>query len=144
MKTNYKGAIERINTVALAHPQVNSADDGRELEFDVNKANQFPRVFIKTVDSPIVGGEGSVDLSVNFDILVADRFKPDRSNVVDVMNLTHSVLTDILATLNKERLIRVSDGFALSPLYDYHDSQVGAWQTRIRVYLDQGFNCYPV
>lgn len=144
MKRNYQGVLERIKTVALAHPQVKSADDGRELEFDVKKTNVWPRVFIRTDSSNVVGGEGTVELSIVFTILVMDRLEADRSNVVSVMNETHSILTDILATLNKEQLIRVTDNPIITPLYDYQDSQSSGWQVPVQVYLDQGFECYPV
>jgi hypothetical protein len=142
MKTNYQGAIERISVIAGSHPQVHSADNGRELEFDVAKTDLWPRFFMVTVNGPIQGGEGSVELSINLDLILADRLKTDRSNVLDVMNTTHAALTDILAQLNKERLIRLTDSFQLDPLYDFQDTQTAGWRVRVRVYLDQGFNCY--
>lgn len=144
MKRNYQGVLNRIKVIALAHPQINSVDNGRDLEFDVTKSNQFPRFFIKTVDSPIIGGLGSVELVVNFAVLLVDRLNTKRNNTDDVMNLCHSAMTDVLATLNKEGLIRVSDSPTMSPLYDYQDSQTAGWQCGIRVYLDSGFDCYNV
>ena len=144
MKRNYKGVLERIKEVALAHPQVKSADDGRELEFDVTKNNIWPRVFIKTTTSEILGGEGTVELTVGFVMLVMDRFNTKRTNVVDVLNSTHSILTDILATINKEQIIRVSDGFTMDPVYDYQDTQTGGWTITFDAYLDSGFECYDV
>ena len=144
MKRNYQGVLKRIKEIADAHPQINSSDDGRELEFDVKKSHQWPRAFIRTESSPVVGGLGSVELSVNFTLLVMDRLKTSRDNVVDVVGSTHSIMTDILATLNKEQLIRVEDGLTMQPLYDYADSQAAGWQVGIRVYLDDGFECYEV
>lgn len=144
MKRNYQGVTERIKTVALAHPQVNSADIGRELEFDTKKNNVWPRFFVRVEDAPIVGGQGSVELRVNLTFLIMDRLKADRSNVEDVMNQNHSILTDILATLHKDRIVRAEDGFALSPLYDYQDTQTAGWQCPVRVYLETGFQCYEV
>jgi len=144
MKRNYQGVVNRVKTIALAHPQINSADDGRELEFDTTKTNQWPRFFMRTGTSPIVGGLGSVELSVNFTVLLMDRLNTKRDNTVDVLNLTHSALTDVLAVLNKEGLTRVSDGFTMSPLYDYQDTQTAGWQVDIKVYLDSDFQCYPV
>jgi hypothetical protein len=144
MKRNYQGAIERIKTVALAHPQIKSADTGRELEFDVTKNNTWPRFFARTENSPITGGLGTVELSVNLTFLLMDRLKADRSNVQDVLNSNHAILTDVLATLNKEQLIRVEDNLTMEPLYDYQDSQTAGWQVGVRVYLDSGFQCYTV
>lgn len=144
MKRNYQGVVNRIKEIAEAHPQINSADDGRELEFDTKKTNLWPRLFLRTEASPIVGGLGSVELSVDFTILLMDRLNTERSNVIDVMNMTHSALTDVLAVLNKEQLIRVSDNPTMTPLYDYQDTQTSGWQVGIRVYLDSGFECYPV
>jgi len=144
MKRNYQGVLKRIKEIAEAHPQVNSADDGRELEFDTTKNNLWPRVFVRTEQSDIVGGEGSVELTVTFTLLVMDRMKSDRSNMVDVMNATHSILTDILATMNKEQLIRLTDNGTMTPLYDYADSQSSGWQIPVKVWLDVGFQCYPV
>lgn len=144
MKRNYQGVLKRLKEIAEAHPQINSVDDGRELEFDTNKANLWPRFFIRTDRSDVVGGEGSVELTVTFSFLLTDRMKPDRSNMVDVMGLTHSVMTDVLAVMNKEQLVRVEDGWTLEPLYDYQDSQSSGWQIQVAVYLDQGFVCYPV
>ncbi len=144
MKRNYQGVINRIKEVALAHPQINSADEGRQLEFDTNKTNIWPRLFIRTDTAPIEGGLGSVELSVVFTILLMDRLNVKRDNTVDVLNLTHSALTDVLATLNKEGLIRVSNSMTMAPLYDYQDTQTSGWQVAIKVYLDSVFNCYPV
>ena len=144
MRQNYLDVVKRIKEVANAHSNVYSVDDGRELEFDTKKKNQFPRVFLRTDQSDIVGGEGTVELTVTFSILVMDRMKADRSNMVDAINTTHSILTDILATMNKEQLIRVTDNPTMTPLYDYQDSQSSGWQVGVKVWLDVGFQCYPV
>lgn len=144
MKRNYQGVLERIKTVALAHPQVNSADDGRELEFDVKKASLFPRVFIRTDTGAVVGGLGTVELTVTFSVLVMDRLNTKRTNAVDVLNSTHSIMTDFLATMNKEQLIRTVDNPSFVPLYDYQDTQTAGWIATLVVYLDSGFECYPV
>lgn len=144
MKRNYHGVLSRIKTVAEAHPQINSADDGRELEFDVNKNNTWPRFFVKTVNSPILGGLGTVELAVDFEFLLLDRLNTKRDNVVDVMNLCHSAMTDVLAVLNKEGYIRTTDNPTMTPLYDFQDSQTSGWRVPVRVYLDQGFQCYNV
>jgi hypothetical protein len=144
MKRNYQGVVERIKTVALAHPQVKSADVGRELEFDINKSNIWPRVFLKTEGSAVIGGQGTVELVILFSMLVMDRLKTDRTNIIDVLNQNHSIATDILATLNKEQLIRIEDGATLTPLYDYQDTQTAGWEISLRVYTDIGFECYLV
>ena len=144
MKRNYQGVLSRIKTVAEAHPQINSADDGRELEFDVNKNNTWPRFFVRTDSAPILGGLGSVELAVNFTFLLMDRVNTKRDNVVDVMNLCHSAMTDVLATLYNEGYIRTTDNPTLSPLYDYQDTQAAGWSVGVRVYLDSGFQCYTV
>jgi len=144
MKRNYQGVLKRVKEIAEAHPQINSVDDGRELEFDTKKANLWPRFFIRTDRSDFLGGEGTVELSVTFSFLLTDRMKVDRSNMVDVMGRTHSIMTDVLAVMNKEQLVRVEDNWTLEPLYDYQDSQSSGWQVQLAVYLDQGFECYPV
>jgi len=144
MKRNYQGITNRIKTVALAHPQISSADIGRELEFDVNKSNIWPRFFTRVDDAPIVGGQGTVELQIRLSLLLMDRLKPDRSNMEDIMNMTHSAMTDVLATLAKEQIVRLEDGFTLSPLKDYQDSQTAGWSVAVTVYLDSGFECYNV
>jgi len=141
MKRNYQGVVKRIKEIAEAHPQVNSADDGRELEFDVTKRMLWPRVFLRTESSDIIGGDGSVELTVNFTLLVADRLKADRGNIVDVLNTTHAIMTDVLASLHYEQLVRLVDMTA-TPLYDYQDSQSAGWSIPITVWLDVGFECY--
>lgn len=144
MKRNYLGVVERIKEIALAHPQVNSVDEGRVLEFDTKKASLFPRVFIRTDSSPILGGQGTVLISVNFSLLVMDRLNAKRSNVMDVMNTNHTIAMGILATLNKEQLTRTYDNPTLLPLYDYQDTQTAGWIAPISVYLDTVYECYPV
>ena len=144
MKQNYQGTVERIKEIALAHPQVNSAEDGRELEFDVKKKNLWPRVFIRTDASGIVGGMGTAEPYVAFSILVMDRLNTDRSNMIDVMNTTHTIMLAFLATLNKEQLIRFENSPAFNPLYDYQDSQAAGWSLTTRFYLDVNLECYPV
>lgn len=144
MKRNYQDVVNRIKAVALSHPDIYSADDGRELEFDTKKKIEWPRFFIRTETAPIVGGLGSVELSLNFTVLLMDRLNTDRQNVVEVMSKTHSAMIDVLATLNSEQLIRVTDNPILSPLYDYQDTQTAGWQVPIRVYLDMDFECYTV
>jgi len=144
MKRNYQGVVERIKEIALAHPQVASADDGRELEFDVTKKNQWPRMFLRTDSSDILGGQGSAEITVTFTMLVMDRLNTKRTNVIDASNVTHQIMLDILATLNSEQLIRVEDGLTLNPLYDYHDAQAAGWDVTITVYLENELKCYPV
>lgn len=144
MKLNYQGVLERIKAVALAHPQINSADEGRELEFDVTKKNLWPRAFIRTETGQIVGGLGSVMMTQSFTMLIMDRLNTKRDNTVDVLNSTHTIMGDVLATLNSEQVIRFEDGITLTPLYDYQDSQSAGWQAVITVYLVQSVKCYPV
>jgi hypothetical protein len=144
MKRNYQGVLERIKQVALAHPQVNSADDGRELEFDVNKTELWPRAFIRTETGALIGGEGSAEFTNDFTLLIMDRLNTDRSNTVDVLNSMHSILADVIATLNNDQLIRVEDGISFTPLYDYMDAQAAGWQAGIRAYLDTELQCYEV
>lgn len=143
-KLNYQGVVERIKAIALAHPQVNSADDGRELEFDVAKTSLWPRVFIRTDGSGILGGQGTAEPYVTFSILVMDRLNTDRSNMIDAMNITHSIMLAFLATMNKEQLIRYETSPTMSPLYDYQDTQSAGWTVTVRVYLDVALLCYPV
>jgi hypothetical protein len=144
MKLNYQDALKRIKTIAGAHSLVYSVDDGRELEFDTKRKNQWPRVFIRTDQSNFIGGEGTVVLTVTYTLLVMDKVKSDRSNIVEVMGKTHGIMTDILATMNKEQLIRLTDNGTLTPLYDYQDTQSSGWQIPVNVYLDIGFECYEV
>jgi hypothetical protein len=144
MKRNYQGVLNRIKEIAEAHSQVNSVDDGRELEFDTKKANLWPRVFIRTDEAGIVGGEGTVELTINFSLLVMDRLKIDRSNMTSAMNDTMRILTDILAVMNYEQLIRLTDNPTITPLFDYQDSQSSGWSVGVRVWLDEGFECYTV
>ena len=144
MRQTYQDAVKRIKEVAMAHPGIYSADDGRELEFDIKKKHEWPRFFIRTETSPITGGLGSVEVSVNFTILLMGLVNKERSNIVDVMNATHSAMLDVLATLNKEQLIRVTDNPILSPLYDYQDTQTSGWECPIKTYLTADFECYDV
>lgn len=144
MRQTYQDVVSRIKVVAKAHPDIYSVDDGRELEFDIKKKHEWPRFFIRTETSPIVGGQGTVELSVNFTVLLMGLVNKERSNILDVMGATHSTMTDVLAVLNKEQLIRVTDNPIMSPLYDYQDTQTSGWQVPIRVYLSAGFQCYDV
>ncbi len=145
MRLTYQDAINRIKTVANAHAKIYSVDDGRELEFDVKKKNLFPRFFIKTTSAPVIGGQGTVELAVDFTVLLVDRLNIERTNVIEVMSNTHEYMTAVLATLNKEQVIRVTDNPSMRPLYDYHDSQVAGWEIiGLRVYLESGFTCYEV
>ena len=89
-------------------------------------------------------GLGTVEVSVNFTVLLQGLVKKDRSDIVEVMNTTHSAMLAVLATLNKDQLIRVTDNPVLSPLYDYQDTQTSGWECPIKVYLTAGFECYEV
>ena len=144
MRQTYQDAVKRIKEVALAHPKIYSADDGRELEFDIKKKHEWPRFFIRTETSPIAGGLGTVEVSVNFTVLLMGLVNKERSDIVEVMNTTHSAMLAVLATLNKDQLIRVTDNPVLAPLYDYQDTQTSGWQVPITVYLTAGFECYEV
>lgn len=144
MRQTYQDVVNRIKKVALAHPNIYSADDGRELEFDIKKKHEWPRFFIRTETSPITGGTGSVEVAVNFTVLLMGLVNKERTDIVEVMGITHSAMLAVLATLNKEQLIRATDNPVLSPLYDYQDTQTSGWQVAITVYLTAGFECYDV
>ena len=141
-KLNYLGALERIESIAGAHPQVNSVDDGRELEFDTKKTDLWPRVFIRTESGSVLGGLGSATATAGFSLLVMDRLDTKRNNVRDVLNSTHSIMIDILATLHKNQVIRLEDNQTYSPLIDYQDTQAAGWTVDIFTYLDMPFMCY--
>ena len=144
MRLTYQDVLNRIKVVAMAHPKIYSADDGRELEFDIKKKHEWPRFFIRTETSPITGGLGSVEVSVNFTFLIMGLVDKDRTDIVDVMGVAHATMLDVLATLNKEQIIRVTDNPILSPLYDYQDTQTSGWQCPIKAYITAGFECYDV
>jgi hypothetical protein len=60
------------------------------------------------------------------------------------MNTTHSAMTDVLATLSYEQIIRKEDLRPMTPLYDYQDTQTSGWQIPVRAYIEKGFECYTV
>jgi hypothetical protein len=144
MKRTYQDVVNRIKEVANAHSGIYSVDDGRDLEFDVKKKHEWPRFFIKTVAAPILGGPGTVELGVDFVFLLMGRVNIDRSDIVEVMNTTHSAMTDVLATLSYEQIIRKEDLRPMTPLYDYQDTQTSGWQIPVRAYIEKGFECYTV
>jgi len=144
MRQTYQDVVNRIKVVAMAHPDIYSVDDGRELEFDIKKKHEWPRFFIRTETSPIAGGLGSVEVSVNFTVLLTGKVNKERTDIVEVMNTTHTAMLAVLATLNADQLIRVTDNPVLAPLYDYHDTQTSGWQVPIKAYLTAGFECYEV
>ena len=144
MKRNYQGAIKRIEQIAAAHPAVGSVDVGRDLEFDVNKTNLWPRVFIKPVSGQVLGGQGTAEMFITMNVMVMDRLTTDRANMVDVHATTHQILTDFMATLNKEQFTRTTDNPTFVAVADYQDSQSAGWEVVLRIYLDSGYECYPV
>ena len=144
MNRTYQEIVKRIEQVALAHPGIYSADAGRELEFDVKKKHEWPRFFIRTEAAPFVGGLGTVEASLQFTVLLMDKLDIERSNVIDVMSSLHTILASVLATMNKEQLIRLTDNPTPTPLYDYQDTQTAGWQVAIRVYIEGGIECYTV
>lgn len=144
MKRSYQDVIEQIKQIALAHPMVKSVDDGRDLEFDVKKNNVWPRVFIKTDSTAMLGGEGTAETTLLLSVLVMDRLNTKRSNIEDAINDTHGILLSLWATLNMHQLIRLDDNPTAEPRYDYHDSQSAGWETTMRVYMTGVIECYPV
>ena len=144
MKQSYQDVLKKIEEVCLAHPLVKSADSGRELEFDFNKTNQFPRTFTRTEGANITAGEGSAQLNLTFTLLIMDRIKTDRSNVVDVLNNTLTIMLAILGTLHAEQISRLEDEPDIVPLYDYQDTQSGGWSVSFTVETDAVIQCYPV
>lgn len=144
MKQSYQGVLKNIEAVVLAHPMVNSVDNGRELEFDVKKSSLFPRGFIRTIGGSVTGGHGSAEVTLNFSLLIADRLNTKRTNMVSALNDTHAIMLGVVGTLVREQLIDISGGLSLTPVMDYHDTQVAGWQFDFRVILDTGLQCYDV
>jgi len=144
MKQSYQDVLKSIEEVCLAHPLIKSADSGRELEFDFSKNNQFPRSFVRTEGANISAGEGSAEVSITLTLLVMDRIKTDRSNMVDVLNNTFSILLAVLGTLHAKNISRLEEEPDIVPLYDYQDSQSGGWSVTITVPTDMVIQCYPV
>jgi hypothetical protein len=144
MKRNYISVIEKVKEIALAHPQVNSAESGRELGLDTKKKDLFPKVYIDTVSSPFSIGQGSAEAVIVLNIKVVDKQNKNRSNIEDILNNTHVIFAEIVATLLKYQLIRYGDSITLEPIRDSHDSQVSGWMADVRTYPDVAFQCYPV
>jgi len=144
MSQTYQDAVESLKTVMNASPALYSVDDGRELDFDTKKKHEWPRGFIRTEESPITGGQGSVMIYLNFTLLCMGKVKKDRSDIVEVMSAMHTALTNILATLNQQQLIYTENDVSLQPLYDYHDTLSSGWQVAIQVPMSKGYECYTV
>lgn len=135
MKLSYLDILQQLETICSQRPQVNSVSVGDELEFDINKGTDFPRVFIKTSDSEFNG-----QWEYNFDLLVMDRVNNDFSNLLDVMSETHSILEDIVSALNYAQLID-PQGIILSPEYSYQDAQSSGWSTSFILLSTKGLEC---
>ncbi len=136
MKQSYQSVLETIQETFENRPQVNSVDNGRELEFDVTKSNLFPRVFIQTVSSPFNGR-----WEYNFEIMVMDRLNSERDNMIDIMSLTKSIVEDGISQLNFLNIINPI-GIVVTPVYDFQDSQSCGWQFPVTLFTEKGLECF--
>ncbi len=136
MKQSYQSVLETVQEVFQARPQVNSVDSGRELEFDIKKTNLFPRVFIKTIDSPFNGR-----WEYNFEIMCMERVNNDFSDMVDAMSLAKSILEDGISQLSFMNIIEPV-GIILTPVYSFQDTQASGWTFPVTVFTEKGLECY--
>lgn len=136
MKQSYQSVLETVKEVFESRPQVNSVDDGRDLEVDIKKKNLWPRVFIKTIDSEFNGR-----WEYNFEILCLDRVNNDFSNLDDVMSLTKSIIEDGISQLNFLNIINPV-GITVSPLYAFQDAESSGWTFPVTVFTEKGLECF--
>jgi hypothetical protein len=136
MKQSYQSVLETVKEVFENRPQVNSVDDGQELEVDITKDNLWPRVFIKTIDSDFNGR-----WEYNFEILCLDRVNNDFSNITDVMSLTKSIIEDAISQLNFLDIINPV-GITVTPFYNFQDSQSSGWEFPVTVFTTKGLECF--
>ncbi|KPL08407.1 hypothetical protein AMJ86_00845 [bacterium SM23_57] len=136
MKNSYASVIENLKEVCELRPQVMSVDDGRELEFDIDKDVLFPRVFIKTVNSEYNGR-----WEYEFELLCLERINNDLSNLIDAMSLTKSILEDIISELNYQNILDPI-GVICEPIYAFQDAQSSGWRVPITLFTDKGLECH--
>ena len=136
MKQSYQSVLETVQQVFADRPQVNSVDVGRDLEIDITKNNLWPRVFIKTLDSPFNGR-----WEYNLEILCLDRVNNDFDNLIDVMSLTHSILEDGISQLAFLDIINPV-GIILTPLYAFQDAQSAGWTFPVTIFTTKGLECF--
>lgn len=135
MKGDYLEIIETLEQFFIDHPQVNSVDLGQELQFDLNKFEEWPRAFFKTINSQY---EGRWIYSMEF--LVMDRVNNDSNNINTVMNDMHLICVDFISYLNHAQLINPLE-ITLEPVYSFQDTVTSGWRITGTILSTLGLDC---
>lgn len=127
-----------IKDIAEANPQVASVDVGNEMEFDVKKYEQFPRVFIRTNNSKYAGR-----WTYGMTILVLDLVNNDAADRIDSQTRCHAIAVDLVSQLNYKQMVNPLD-VELVPLVNYQDTVTAGWAIEAEVFTELGLGCYEV
>lgn len=144
MSHSYQKLIETTAEIAKQHPKINSADYGRELEFDTKKAVPWARCFIRMDGGTYTQGQGSASIRLGVTLLFMDRLTTKRDNLIDVMNDMLTATLEVLATLRQQRILTLAGTLNLQPVIDYADTQSAGWSVSVTYEPALTIECYPV
>jgi len=106
--------VQRINNIADQHYQVKSfasGDVSQVLEKDSLSDLLFPRVFLNRLSATSTGGA----LYYNFELIVTDLVKKDRSNEQEVISDCMQIATDFVTIMAYFEFISENDDAFFAP-----------------------------
>lgn len=94
--------IQRIQTAAESHKQVNKFQCGAEFDFAVENLKYYPLVWL--VPNGFTFDSEGKKCTYNFMLMVVDRHFEDTSNMIEVLSDTALILQDIITLIKRNTM----------------------------------------
>jgi hypothetical protein len=98
-RVTYQQIIQDLRDLSIAHEQINSFGFGDLTQLTMDTQTKQSPVYTKLYIIPNDTVLDRMQLTYNFQVIVADRLKDDYSNQRDVMNDTLEIIKDVFTFL---------------------------------------------
>lgn len=122
--------VREIETIANSHQFLNSFTCGTFDDFATSGDTKYPSMWMQYKDISIDGNSKSF----NFDVLVSDRVKKDRTNLQEVLSDSERTLSDIIVLISEPDYGWTVSTSGFNPVFEeYMEDEVAGYETTITI-----------
>jgi hypothetical protein len=141
MKVTLNQLIDKLQTIATNHEQLNSFFFGDIADLGADSPIQYPVLYADVAPSNF----SYKVIGLNLQMMVMDIVKKDLSNENDVLSDCLQIIEDVIIELrNPSEIFLIQDSISLTPFSDSQGDEVSGWTANITISIPSNYNSCAV
>lgn len=141
MKVTLNQLIDKLQTIATNHEQLNSFFFGDIADLGADSPIQYPVLYADVAPSNF----SYKVIGLNIQMMVMDIVKKDLSNENEVLSDCLQMMEDVIIELrNPSEIFLIQDSISLTPFSDSQGDEVSGWTANITINIPSNYNSCAV